>query len=466
MKFSFLHVPPGFRFSKESKNPQKPMAYHPPLGALYLASVLEKEGHDVEVIDLLAEKYPTDIIRKNVPSSDAIGMTTYSSAYQETLKGGYYTYAYKESEKIAQFIKEIDPKIPIVIGGPHCTVQPIKCLDEISSADISVEGDGEHIISDLVNALQGDKNLSDVSGIHYKKDNQIKSGKPARIIENLDDIPFPARHLIDKYDLTKNSRKHNFKPRFTSMITGRGCPFNCSFCTRNALGYRIFRKRSVENVVSEIKEIDEKYDSVMIVDDTFLADVERADKILDRIIEIKPNLDIYVQGARVDTAKPELYDKMRKAGVKHLYYGLESANKDVLEFYNKQATVEQIKNAVNLGHEKGFFSVGTFILGAPIETKAHIERTIKFALSLPLDTVIFTILTYKYGSPLWEQAEKEGKLGDSDGYTVVVDSKKGLGNFTREELEAYWTKAILSFYLRPSYIAKQTVRIIKSYLNK
>jgi len=466
MKFSLLNVPPGYRFSKDFKKPQKMLSYHPPLGALYLGSVLEKEGHNVEVIDLLAEKFPTDTIRKIIPSSDAIGMTTYSSAYQETLKGGYYTYAYKESSEITKFIKEIDPKLPIVIGGPHCTVQPKKCLDEISSADISVEGDGEHIISDLVKALQGKEKLSDIPGIYYRQNNQIKKGKPAKIIENLDEIPFPARHLIDKYDYTKNSKKHNFKPKFTTIITGRGCPFNCSFCTRNALGYKIFRMRSVENVVSEITEINEKYNSVMIVDDTFLADVERADKILDRLIELKSDLDIYIQGARVDTAEPKLYEKMKKAGVKHLYYGLESANQDVLEFYNKKATVEQIKNAVNLGNRYGFFTVGTFILGAPIETKAHIKRTIKFACSLPLDMVLFTILTYKYGSPLWDQAEKEGKLSDSDGYTVVANSEKGLGNFTRKELEAYYTKAILKFYLRPCYLAKQTIRILKSYLYK
>ena len=461
MKFSLLNVPPGYRFSKDFKKPQKMLSYHPPLGALYLGSVLEKEGHNVEVIDLLAEKFPTDTIRKIIPSSDAIGMTTYSSAYQETLKGGYYTYAYKESAEITKFVKEIDPKLPIVIGGPHCTVQPKKCLDEISSADISVEGDGEHIISDLVKALQGKEKLSDIPGIYFRQDNQIKKGKPAKIIENLDEIPFPARHLIDKYDYTKNLKKHNFKPKFTTIITGRGCPFNCSFCTRNALGYKIFRKRSVENVVSEITEIDEKYNSVMIVDDTFLADVERADKILDRLIELKSDLDIYIQGARVDTAEPKLYEKMKKAGVKHLYYGLESANQDVLNFYNKKATVKQIRNAINLSSEMDFFTVGTFILGAPIETKEHIERTIKFACSLRLDVVIFTILTYKYGSELWDYAVKNGNTKDSDGYTIVADSKLGLGNFTREELEEYYRKAMKRFYLRPRYVTRQILKLFK-----
>ena len=106
MKFSLLHVPPGYVFSRDSKKPQKMQSYHPPLGALYLGSVLEKEGHEVEVFDLLAEKYPTETIQKIIPSSDVIGMTTYSSAYQETLKGGYYTYAYKETEKIANFINQ------------------------------------------------------------------------------------------------------------------------------------------------------------------------------------------------------------------------------------------------------------------------------------------------------------------------------------------------------------------------
>ena len=178
------------------------------------------------------------------------------------------------------------------------------------------------------------------------------------------------------------------------------------------------------------------------------------------LIETKIDAEIYIQGARVDTAKKETYEKMKKAGVKHLYYGLESGNQDVLNFYNKNATIEQIRKAIELSSKMDFFTVGTFILGAPIETKKHIEKTIKFACSLPLDAVIFTILTYKYGSPLWIEAVKEGKIKESDGYTVVSDSKKGLGNLTREELEDFYRKAILSFYLRPRYITRQ----IKKFL--
>lgn len=152
---------------------------------------------------------------------------------------------------------------------------------------------------------------------------------------------------------------------------------------------------------------------------------------------------------------------MKKAGVKHLYYGLESGNQDVLSFYNKNVTVDQIRKAIILSSEMDFFTAGTFILGAPIETKKHIENTIRFATSLPLDVVIFTILTYKFGSQLWDEAVKSGKISRSDGYTVVADRSKGLGNFTREELEEFYRIAMKRFYIRPRYLIRQILKVFK-----
>ncbi len=460
MKLLLLQIPPDYVFSPKIDKPQKISSYHPPLGLLYLGSVLENAGHNVELIDFLAESYPLKSLKKELSATDAIGISVFSSSYEETMHGGKYTYAYKESAKVANYIKEIDSDIPIIIGGPHCSIQPEKSLTEIPSADISVEGDGEHIINEIIESIEGSKKLSEIHGIYFRKNNNIKKGRPAKIIENLDSIPFPARHLVEKYDYGKTS-KSNFKPKFTSMITCRGCPFNCRFCTRNTLGFKIFRQRSVENVVNEIKKINESFDSVMIVDDTFLADEERANKILDRLIKIGTDIEIYIQGARVDTANKKLYIKMKKAGVKHLYYGLESANQDVLNFYNKKATTGQIRKAISLSSEMDFFTVGTFILGAPIETKYHIEKTINFACSLPLDVALFTILTYKYGSEIWDEAVKNEKIDETDGYTVVADSRKGLGNFTKEELDKFYRNAMKRFYLRPRYITRQILKIIR-----
>jgi len=460
MKFLLLQIPAGYIYSSKIDKPQNVSSYHPPLGLLYIGRILEDEGHNVELIDFLAERYPMRSLNKELSTTDAVGISVFSSSYEETMQGGRFTYPYKESAKIAKYIKEIESDIPIIIGGPHCSIQPKKSLDEIPSADISVEGDGENSIKKIAESIEGSKNLSDVQGIYYRKNNVIKRGKPAKIIQDLDSIPFPARHLVDKYNYGKRS-KSNFKPKFTSIITGRGCPFNCRFCTRNTLGFNIFRKRSVENVVSEIEEINETYDSLMIVDDTFLADEERAREILDRLIKIGTDIEIYVQGARVDTANRNLYSKLKNAGVKHLYYGLESANQDVLNFYNKKATTSQIRKAIKLSNEMDFFTVGTFILGAPIETKDHIKKTIDFACSLPLDAALFTILTYKYGSEIWCEAVKKGKISEADGYTVVADSRKGLGNFTKEELDKFYRHAMKRFYLRPRYIFQQIQKIFK-----
>ena len=458
MKYLLFQIPSGYEFHPTIGVPQKIVSYHPPLGLLYLGHVLENEGHTVEIIDFCAEKYPLETVQKNLASTDIVGISVFSSAYQESMKGGRYTYAYKESAKVAGVIKARDPTIPILIGGPHCTIIQEQALQQMPAADICLQGDGEEAIKDIVLAVEGKKSFSDIAGVFYREKNHVRKGKPAKIIEDLDTIPFPARHLVDKYEYGKTSVSSFFKQKFTSMITGRGCPFTCRFCTRNAFGFRMFRKRSVKNVVEELQEISECYDSVMIVDDTFFADQKRAEQILDELIDIGTDLVLYIQGAKVDTAQKNTYMKMKKAGVRHLYFGLESGNQDVLDFYHKKTTVGQIKKAIRLSSEMGFFTEGTFILGAPIETKQHIENTIRFACSLPLDIAKFTILTYKYGSPLWDEAVKTGNITASDEYTVVADSRRGLGQLTREQLEDYYRKAMVSFYLRPRIITKHLIQ--------
>jgi radical SAM superfamily enzyme YgiQ (UPF0313 family) len=465
MNFLLLHVPSGFELPSDTKKTQIPRSYHPPLGLLYIGRVLEDEGHKVEILDLLAEELPIEALKKSLTTADAVGMSVYSSSYQESLRGIIYTQAYKESAKVAKLIKEIDSTIPIIIGGPHCSSVPKKSLAEIPAADISVEGDGEQVIKDIINTFEGTKKLSELPGVHYREHGEIKTGKPPKIIENIDSLPFPARHLVDKYDYGEKNRSYIFKPKFTSIIMARGCQFNCRFCSRNALGFKTYRTRSVENIVKEIQEIDEKYSSVMIVDDNFLSDKKRSSEVMDRLIELGTDVNIYIQGARVDTAERELYKKMKKANVKQLYFGIESGNQDVLYFYNKKTTLDQIRRAVNLSREMDFFTSGSFILGAPFETKEHIERTIKFACSLPLDTAIFTILTYKYGSDLWDEAVKNGKISENDGYAVLADSRKGLGNFTTEELEDFYRKAVTRFYLRPSHITRQIIRSINGKIS-
>jgi len=426
---------------KETKNP-----WAQPLGLLYIAGVLEQEGHHVDIIDLVAEDITEEKIQHSLPQVDVVGISVDSFAYHDVAE-------------ITKKMKQIDETIPIVIGGPHCTFYPEKSLIDIPSADISVEGEGEHTIKDIIQAFEGKKPFSSIPGIRYRHNKEICIGEPPKIINNLDALPFPARHLILKYEYGKFGNHFLYKPRFTSIATTRGCPFQCRFCTRHIVGMNNFRQRSVDNIISELEQINGEYGSVMMVDDNFLTDQKRVHHIMDQIISRDINIDIIVQGARVDTADEALYKKMKKAGVKAINFGIESGNQDVLDYYRKGITLDQIRRAVKLSDKMGFLTVGNFIIGAPFETKKHIQNTLRFATSLPLDLVSFTILQYNYHSDLWDEACQEGKISLKDGYSIPADSLRGLGNLTYQELKMFQKKSLKTFYLRPRFVLRQFYRL-------
>jgi anaerobic magnesium-protoporphyrin IX monomethyl ester cyclase len=378
-----------------------------------------------------------------------------------------YTYACEEAAIIAQKIKELDPSIPLIIGGPHPTIHSKTALSDIPAADISVEGEGEHVINDVVEALQGRKNLSEVNGVQYREKNTIKRGKLPVLIEDIDSIPFPSRHLTDKYEKAYG-RIHNayfLRPLVTAIATTRGCPHKCRFCSRHTLThiptYKRYRVRSAENVINEFVEINEKYQSAFIVDENFLADKKRAHKIMDGLIDHGTTIELFVEGTRVDSAEEELYRKMKKANVRYLGFGIESGNQDVLDFYNKKITLEQVRTAVVLANKMNIITRGTFIFGAPLETTRHFENTIKFACSIPLDIAVFCPLAYAPGSDLYNEAVQQGILHEND-RAVIACSEQRLGNFTKEELEQISYTAFKRFYFRPRYMIHELIKMVKS----
>jgi len=421
---------------------------YPPLGLLYIGSALESQGHEVELLDLRFEGNK-DNLKNLVQSADAVGISVLTD-YCNSAKN------------IAELVKEKDPDIPVIIGGPHCIFSQKSSLLDIPHADIGVIGEGELTVLDIAKFLEGNKKLADINGICYKEDNAIKFSKPSEAIKDLDSINFPARHLVDKYDYGATSKLFPFKRNFTSMITTRGCPFKCRFCAHygNVIEGWSYRARSAENVIEEMKVVSEKYNSVIIVDDNFLADKKRSLKIMDSLIEMGTEIDLIIGGARVDSADKELYQKMKKANVKFMEFGIESGNQDVLDFYNKHITLDKIRSSVNLANKMGFITMGSFIFGSPIENIKHIRETVKFACSLPLDIAHFRPLFYQRGSQLWFEAVKTGKIQESESL-VGTDSRRGLGNFTLEELLEFTKGAYKQFYLRPSYLFSQIYKAFK-----
>jgi len=449
MNFLLLRHPEEWTQPGILGHPPNLSSVYPPIGLLYIGTTLEKSGHKVNIIDFGAEHITKEKLEQLLLSSNAVGMSVYTNNYQSVAD-------------TAKVIKQLDSKIPLIIGGPHCTFLKERALLDIPDADIAVDLEGELVIPDLVRFLQGKENLKNIQGISYRKKNKIIISKKTKINKNLDLLPFPARHLVEKYDYGNFPWGYQPRKRFTSLLSSRGCPFHCRFCSKydNVSDVYGYRERSAENVVQEIQEINDSYGSVKIVDDNFLVNKNRAHRIFDLLIENKTEIDILILGARVDSADRELYEKMKKANVRFLSFGVESGSQPVLDFYNKRITKNQIQHAINLSREMNFVTVGSFIFGAPMETKDHINETIDFVCSLPFDTVIFRPLKYEVGSDLWSEAVNHRKIS-KDEYAVPADSRRGLGNFTIEELNEYAKKATTCFYLRPWYLLSQFYRAMK-----
>jgi len=390
----------------------------PPLGLLYIARKLENAKDIVEILDFSAEPYNEQKLKIKVKSADVVGISV-------------LTMSLKTTAKIIQTIKQVNPKIPVVIGGPHCTLFPKRALTE-TNADICIPGDAENTI------------------LHIKKDLTKKVVKH-RLVD-INTVDFPARHLVQHYTYGLGFNPKMKPGQFTSIITTRGCPFNCRFCSRGSIRNQKFRTRSTVTILNELLEIKKMgYTHVAINDDCFPNNMQQAHHLFDALIKKNMNMKFYITAARVDSADETLYQKMKKAGVVHIQFGLESANQDVLDFYNKKITVEQIKKAVNLSHKIGFFTAGTFIFGAPFETKTHFEKTLQFAKSLPLDSVSFLPLRYMAGSELWSQAVEEGKISD-DEYIVEAGCERNLSLFSQKEIIQFCKKAQRKFYMRPQFM--------------
>lgn len=444
MNLIFFYPPPDdMSLTRENKT----FSLAPPLGILYLAKIIEEEGHKVKIIDLRADFISEEKLQKELTGTDIIGVSIPS-------------YSLYNSRLLCSWIKKYDSNVPIIIGGPHCSLYPKKSLQNIN-ADISINGEGEKTITKVIKALARGKNPR-IPGVFYKDNqNDVQGLKGHNIIDNLNTLSFPSRHLVKNYDYGYFFGYKFFKGKTTAVLTSRGCPFKCKFCSRYITGMDNYRERSAENVIAEMEKIhDQGYKSVIIADDNFLVNRKRAHLIFDNLIRKKINLEMFIQGARIDSITEKLAEKMKQAGVTTIAFGIESGNQSILNFYNKQITLDQIKKTINLCNRIGFFTIGNFILGAPIEDNQHIKNTIHFARSLPLDFALFLILEYTAGAPLWKRAVKRGNI-QKDEYRVTTDSNRGLGLLSLQELEEWQQKAYTKFYLNTNYLKRQLKNMLQ-----
>jgi radical SAM superfamily enzyme YgiQ (UPF0313 family) len=426
------------------------VGFIPPLGLMYIASYLEKNtGHKVEILDCNVENIDYKNLKKKIREKkpDIVGITA-------------MTFTLIDVIKTAKIAKEMNPNIKVILGGPHPTIYP-KETAALKEIDFCIIGEGEKPITELLKNINNYDKLRNVKGLAFKIGEEIIDNGQSEFISNLDEMPFPARHLI-LYKKYFSSVSPNFP--ITTMFTSRGCPYKCLFCDRPQLG-KIFRARSPKNVVNEMEECQKMgIKEIFIYDDTFGVDRKRVIDICDEIL--KRNLKItWDVRTRVDTVDEEILTKMKKAGCLRIHYGVEAGTQKILNVLRKSITLEQIKKAFYWTKRVGIQTLAYFMIGSPTEIKEDVLATIKFMKKLNPDYAHIAITTPFPATDLYRMGLQEKVLSHDYWKEFAKNPTPDFEPYfwekelSREELFSLLKKAYRSFYLRPSYVFKKIIQI-------
>lgn len=425
-------------FTSESR--QKAVDF--PLGIAYVAAALEKDGHQVEIIDGEADDLTPSALVKRIEASqpDIVGV-------------GATTVDFEDANLILKETKE-RLNVTTVLGGAHATVLADEVLRENPHIDYLVRGEGEITAPELLKQLEQKGDLSLVQGLSYREGGKIIHNADRPLIPDLNKNCWPARHLVDNSKYIIPVPKKGMR-RMTVIQALRGCPSKCVYCYR-MFGNRV-RFRDAVLVVDEVEDCINKYgvEYVNFVDDTFMINPRRVTELCNEIIKRKIKFS-WQCFTRADTIEEDLLRIMKKAGCEQISIGVESGNQEILDIAGKGTTLEQYVKAYKLLGKVGFEKRGSFILGLPYENTKTMRDTIDFAKKLKLDRAFFNICTPYPGTQLFEMAERGEGLHLS---TKSWKEFKRWGNavieledVSRDQLIEQQKIASMEFYARPKII--------------
>lgn len=373
-------------------------ASFPPIGLGYIAAVLKQDGHNVRIMDAAA--YSLKKIERLIQDANPqiVGLTCWTVERGQTFK-------------VAKLIKESVPRAKIIVGGQHATAFP-EHMFKLAHADVVVLGEGERTISELVRCIEEGRDISDVKGIVYQKEREAIYTAPRELIEDLDKVPFP---MYDDFELNKYGGLPERKTLTTAIVSSRGCPYNCIFCSSAVFWKKRWRPRSSENVLAEVEWLYEDYNvrSFIFFDDFFFLNKDRAIEICKGIIDRKLEVDWVAEG-RVNLVDSELLKWMKEAGCYRIDYGVESGSPKILKNINKKISIEQIKNAFDLTHEFGIKPVAYLMVGNPGETVETIGETLQLMQQIkPHYTNTGGILWILPNTEIYERSKKLGIIDDA-----------------------------------------------------
>jgi len=417
----------------------------PPLGLATIAAVLENAGYEVKIIDTptLKMDFPEWLSEVKAWKPDVVGFSMLTPAAPK----GY------EAAKLVK--RELGDDVVVIAGGTHVTPMYEEALR--NGIDVVVRGEGELTTLDLIRVLENHglsaSELKKVRGIAFKEDGKTVITPTRPFIRNLDELPWPARHLLpmDKYTL------FNKPIRLAHVMASRGCPYGCVYCITSYFWGRRIRFRSAKNVADEVQYLVEKYGAKQVV----FSDDELAVNrkfVYDFVKELKERgLDVpFSCGSRVDHVDKNYLKFLYDNGCNAIYFGVESGSQATIDKIGKKITLEQAEKAFRWVKELGGFASGAFILGFPWETINDMKQTVDFAIKLDPSYAQFTVLTPYPGTPLYNYALQHNLIEDWnwEHYTTVKPVMRGF-RFTKEQAGKMLVYAYRKFYVRFGFIARE-----------
>ncbi len=394
-----------------------------PLGLGYIASALRGVGHEVELIDCATEGYHTltDIGQdRTVYGLTEAEIRARIERFRPEMIGLSCLFSTLERRmlEIARIAKEVDPNIVVVCGGPHVSAYYAR-LTRRETVDFCVIGEGEDVIVGLCEALNGRRAIESVHALCYRRDGRIVTQPRTGYIESLDALAYPARDLVDMERYFAIGEPQGLRldgekrVRVTNLTTSRGCPFQCTYCGKHVTWGKEYRAQSAEGVVDELEYLIEKYgvEHVAFQDDNFTADMDRAARMFDLMVERKLNVSWEgPNGLGVNFLSPELLEKMKASGCSSFTIAVESANSATLRRVKKPNYIKLAPPIVKKAQELGIEVRGFFMIGFPGETLDEVQKTVGYAREMNLAVTNFAIVTPLPGTPLFDELVELGML--------------------------------------------------------
>ena len=428
------------------------------LGLGYIGKALLNEGYDVEVLDIWLHQFNREQAVEKIKKLDydMVGINAFSTQYPYV-------------KWLSEILKEHNDG-PIFLGGPLPTFSAELVLEN-TDVDICIIGEGEVTVADMVKNIN---KLDKVAGIVFKRGDEIVRNPPRPPIENIDEIEFPAWELFDVEKYIVLNRMSSSGKRPMPIISGRGCPYNCRFCSKTL--FKGYRSRSIGNIIEEIKTVIDRYDINYIdfVDDLVITSRKRIFELCDAIEPL--NVRWCCQG-RVNIVTDEILKRMKKAGCEGIGYGVESGSQKILNSMNKQIKVQQSKDAVVNTINLGMDAYIQIMFGYPGETLETLEETIQFFDGLPYKRPVFLSATTPVpGSPLYDECLEKGLIKDEVKYLESLTAgwlantpaaMKNRINPTSFSDDDYWRlKRDAERRIFKNQIKKFPLHFLKQYLSK